>query len=78
ASWLSGDMDFTAYSQQETVRHVIAEIKQWTPARRPAFLFVGVNNWLREMGTLTEIVNGLGPEYAAVRPDQLVDLYKAR
>ncbi len=78
ASWLSGDMDFTAYSQQETVRHVIAEIKQWTPAYRPAFLFVGVNNWLREMGMLTEIVNGLGPEYAAVRPDQLVDLYISR
>jgi len=78
ASWLSGDMDFTAYSQQETVRHVIAEIKQWTPVYRPAFLFVGVNNWLREMGMLTEIVNGLGLEYAAVRPDQLVDLYRQK
>jgi hypothetical protein len=78
ASWLSGDMDFTAYSQAETVRNVIAEIKQWTPAHRPAFLFVGVNNWLREMGTLTEIVNGLGSEYAAVRPDQLVGLYGQR
>jgi hypothetical protein len=77
-SWLSGDMDFTAYSQKETVRRVIAEIKQWTPAYRPAFLFVGVNNWLREIGMLTEIVNGLGPEYAAVRPDQLVDLYISR
>ena len=77
-SWLSADLDFTTYSQQETVRNVVKKVKQWTPAHRPAFLFVSLNNWLREMGMLAQIVNGLGAEYVAVRPDQLVDLYKAR
>ena len=76
ASWLSGNMDFTTYAQKETERNVIAEIKHWTPDYRPAFLNVGLNNWLREMGMLTHIADGLGPDYVAVRPDQLVDLYR--
>jgi len=76
ASWLSENMDFTTYSQRETERNVVAEIKKWTPSYRPAFLHVGVNNWLREMGMLTRIVEGLGDDYAAVRPDQLVELYR--
>jgi hypothetical protein len=29
------------------------------------------------MGMLTQIVDGLGAEYVAVRPDQLVGLYKS-
>ncbi len=78
ASWLSANLDFTAFSQEETIRNVVAEIKRWTPAYRPAFVFVGLNNWLREMEMLTHIVDGLGENYVAVRPDQLVDLYKQR
>jgi len=76
ASWLSGNMDFTTYTQKETERNVIAEIKRWTPAHRPTFLHVGINNWLRQMGMLTHIAEGLGPDYVAVRPDQLVQLYR--
>lgn len=76
ASWLSGNMDFTPYAQKETVTHVIDIIKRWTPAYRPAFLHVGANNWLRDLGMLADIVKGLGPDYVAVRPDQLVSLYR--
>ena len=76
ASWLSENMDFTTYSQRETERNVVAEIKKWTPSYRPAFLHVGVNNWLREMGMLNRIVEGLGSDYVAVRPDQLVELHR--
>ena len=76
ASWLSGNMDFTTNTQRETERRVIAEIQKWTPRCRPAFLHVGLNNWLREMGMLTHIVEGLGSDYVAVRPDQLVQLYR--
>ena len=76
ASWLSENMDFTTYSQRETECNVIAEIKKWTPSYRPAFLHVGVNNWLRQMGMLAHIAEGLGPDYVAVRPDQLVELYR--
>jgi hypothetical protein len=76
ASWLSGNMDLTPYTQQKTVTHVIDIIKRWTPAYRPTFLHVGANNWLRDLGMLTEIAKGLGPNYEAVRPDQLVSLYR--
>jgi len=78
ASWLTADLDFTAFSQEETIRNVVAEIKRWTPAYRPAFVFVGLNNWLREMEMLTRIVDGLGEDYVIVRPDQLVNLYRQR
>jgi hypothetical protein len=76
ATWPANNMDFTTYSQRETERNVIAEIRNWTPVHRPAFLHVGVNNWLRQMGMLTRIAEGLGPDYVAVRPDQLVELYR--
>lgn len=75
APWLYENMDFTTYTQRETERQVVGTIKQWTPAYRPAFLYVGVNNWLRQMGMLSRIVEGLGPEYVPVRPDQFVELY---
>lgn len=75
ASWLSADLDYTEYSKRETVQHVIDEIRHWTPTGRPAFLFVGLNNWLRDMEMLKSIVAGLGAEYVAVRPDQMVSLY---
>jgi hypothetical protein len=76
ASWLPGNLNFTPYTQKQTVIHAIDIIRQWTPAYRPAFLHVGVNNWLRDLGILKEIAEGLGPDYAAVRPDQLVSLYR--
>ena len=55
---------------------MIDEVRRWTPRQRPAFLHVFLANWLREMGMATNIANGLGPEYVAVRPDQLVALYR--
>ena len=75
APWLYENMDFTTYTQRETERQVITIIKQWTPAYRPAFLHIGVNNWLRQMDMLPRIVKGLGADYVPVRPDQLVELY---
>lgn len=76
ATWLTENMDFTTSSQTETERNVVAEIKKWTPSYKPAFLHIGVNNWLRQMGMLTHIAEGLGPDYVAVRPDQFVELYR--
>lgn len=75
APWLYENMDFTTNTQHETERHVVGTIKRWTPPYRPAFLHVGVNNWLRQMDMLPRIVEGLGPDYVPVRPDQLVELY---
>ncbi|MGO8719880.1 MAG: GxGYxYP domain-containing protein [Acidobacteriaceae bacterium] len=75
SEWLTKNMEFTSYAQAETVRHVIVATKEWTPHHRPAFVYVGLNNWLREMGSLAQIAEGLGPDYVIVRPDQLVQLY---
>jgi hypothetical protein len=77
APWLSADLDYTASSQQETIRNVVKEIRQWTPEHRPAFLYVSLNNWLREMNMLTRIASNLGPDYVIARPDQLANLYRA-
>ena len=76
ASWLTQNLDFTPYAQKETVTRVAEIIKQWTPAYRPAFLHVGANNWLRNLGMLSDITKELGENYVAVRPDQLVSLYR--
>jgi hypothetical protein len=56
---------------------MIGEIKRWTPARRPAFLHVFLAHWLTHIEMVDNIVKGLGPEYVAIRLDQLVALYRA-
>jgi len=55
---------------------MINEVKRWTPPQRPAFLHVFLANWLTTMEMATNIARGLGPEYVAVRPDQLGPLYR--
>ena len=55
---------------------MIKDIRQWTPKKRPAFLHVFLGNWLTALGPLELVVNGLGPEYVCVRPDQLAVLYR--
>jgi hypothetical protein len=55
---------------------MINEIRRWTPERLPASLHVFLANWLSHISMAENIAKGLGPEYVAVRPDQLVALYK--
>jgi hypothetical protein len=57
---------------------MINEIKRWTPHERPAFLHVFLSNWLTDLEMAANIADGLGPEYVAVRPDQLVLLYQQK
>ena len=63
------------------VRHaadfMIKEIREWTPATRPAFLHIFLGNWLKSLAPLELVVQGLGSEYQCVRPDQLPTLYDA-
>jgi len=70
------NLAFTVEARRRTELFMIDEVRRWTPRQRPAFLHVFLANWLREMGMATNIANGLGPEYVAVRPDQLVALYR--
>ncbi len=56
---------------------MIKEIREWTPTNRPAFLHIFLGNWLKALDVLELVQKGLGPGYAAVRPDQLAMLYRA-
>lgn len=69
-------LTFTPSARRDAERFTINEITTWTPPQRPAFLFVFLANWLTNMEMAENIVKGLGSAYIAVRPDQLVSLYR--
>ena len=50
-------------------------LRKLVAQKRPAFLHVSLANWMVDIHVLTEIQESLGPDYVAVRPDQLVALY---
>ena len=56
---------------------MIQDIQKWTPKNRPAFLHIFLGNWLKTLDVLELVRKGLGPDYVAVRPDQLAVLYQA-
>ena len=51
------------------------QLRQFTPAGRPAFLHVSLTNWFVDMGVLVETEKALGRDYVVVRPDHLPALY---
>lgn len=60
--------------RDEQVGHVVAQVRHITPVERPAFLHVFIWNWGFDLGMLDAVLGGLGPDYAAVRPDHLAAL----
>jgi len=69
-------LTYTPSARRRAEQFMIKEITGWTPAHRPAFLFVFVANWLTNMEMLENIARELGKGYVPVRPDQLVSLYR--
>ena len=61
---------------QRAAAGIARQIRQFTPAKRPAFLHVSLTNWLVDMRVLVEVEKALGPDYVAVRADHLPALYK--
>lgn len=61
--------------REAQIASVVAQVRQITPQQRPCFLQLFVLNWFSDLGMLREIERRLGPDYAFVRPDQLVKLY---
>ncbi|MDW8104788.1 MAG: GxGYxYP family putative glycoside hydrolase, partial [Armatimonadota bacterium] len=51
------------------------QVRAMTPARRPAFLHLFVWNWGATLPLLRDLLQRLGDEYVAVRPDHLATLY---
>jgi hypothetical protein len=68
--------NWTPSARREAEFFMINEIKRRTPRQRPAFMHVFLANWLTDLEMAANIAEGLGPEYVAVRPDQLVLLYQ--
>ncbi len=59
----------------QAVASTVADIRKFTPSKRPAFLEVSLTNWAVSMRALREIQRELGEDYALARPDQLAALY---
>ncbi len=71
-----GNFNFTPNARRDAEYFMVNEMKRWTPRERPAFLHVFLANWLTHLEMAENIARGLGAEYVAVRPDQLVQLYQ--
>lgn len=71
-----GELTYTPGARRNAEYFMINEVKRWTPTQRPAFLHVFLANWLTTMEMAENIAKGLGSAYVAVRPDQLVSLYR--
>jgi hypothetical protein len=67
---------FTPAMRHDLESYLVKDIKAWTPRRRPAFLHVFLANPFTHMEIGENIVAALGPDYVAVRPDQLIALYE--
>ena len=70
-----GERTFTFEGRRQAVATTVHQIQEGTPATRPFFLHVFLANWLITMDMVEDIARELGPEYVAVRPDQLVALF---
>jgi hypothetical protein len=69
------ELTFTPAGRREAEFFLINEIKRFTPSQKPAFLHVYLANWLTHIEMLENIVEGLGPNYVPLRPDQFTELY---
>ena len=70
-----GGYNWTPSSRRASEYDMINQIKRWTQNQRPGFFHVFLANWLTHLEMVENIAKGLGPEYVAVRPDQMVMLY---
>lgn len=70
------DYTFTASGRRQAEAGILAEVRRFTPGKRPAFLHVFLANWLSHMEMAENIARELGSNFIPVRPDQLALLYK--
>lgn len=62
-------------SREERLADLVRQVKLMTPLQRPAFLHLFVLNWFADLPLLKELLQRLGEEYVAVRPEHLAQLY---
>lgn len=61
-------------SREERISEMVADLRRFAPASRPAFLHAFVLNWFADLPMLKEVADRLGPDYVVVRPDHLAHL----
>lgn len=64
-------VDFSQGATEEVQRG----LQEFLPAKRPAFIYVSLTNWMVDIHALVEIEQALGPDYVIVRPDVFAALY---
>jgi hypothetical protein len=67
---------FTPAMRADYAAFLAKDIRALTPRYRPAFLHAFVGNPFTHMEIGQRVIEMLGPEYVAVRPDQLITLYR--
>jgi hypothetical protein len=64
-------------TREEQITGLVQQIRAITPVQRPAFLHFFLWNWGSDLPLVQAVMQRLGPDYVAVRPDQLTALYHA-
>jgi len=62
-------------SRAEQIARTAEQLRRATPPQRPAFLHFFIWNWGYDLGMIHAVLERLGPQYVAVRPDHLAALY---
>lgn len=62
-------------TREQRIEQMVSDIRNFTPAQKPAFLHAFAINWFTDLGILNEVRKRLGPEYVCVRPDHLAELW---
>jgi hypothetical protein len=65
-------------SREEQIAGIVSQIQSFTPSERPAFLHLFIWNWGcgASLSLIRDVLQRLGPEYLAVRPDHMAALYR--
>jgi len=58
------------------IKQMVDDIHTMTSSDRPAFMHAFLMNWFLDLSTIQAVMDQLGPNYVAVRPDQLGLLYR--
>ena len=68
--------EHTDSTRDKRIKQFVDDIHAMTRSRRPAFLHAFAYDWTTDLSMLKEVMDRLGPDYVAVRPDQLAALYR--
>ena len=63
-------------TREERVKDMVDDIRRMAPPQRPAFVHAFALNWFTDLRLLADVLQQLGPEYVAVRPDHLAALWR--